>query len=294
MYTAQEIVYKGEHSARHRVWANQIACLRVDRRDIDIQRGVELISALVVVLVLKGEIYIEYDKQELRLQQNDMHTYTPGIPTHMTGASEDYEGLCLIIDEEILKASALSSDFLSIIYFPIAELSKPVLKLNPQQAKLLAETMMLIHQQINQPNDYQRESLIALCKVLGYNILSYQQQLIERHRLTNQAERLFHKFVALVATDYKEHRQIKHYADKLYVSASYLSRIVKVASRRTVMSFIEHALLDELKRRLKMTEDSLGQIAFDLNFSDQSALSKFFLRLTGTTPLRYRHSQPQS
>lgn len=81
---------------------------------------------------------------------------------------------------------------------------------------------------------------------------------------------------------------------EIYVSASYLSHIVKVASRRTVMSFIEHALLDKLKRRLKMTEDSLGQIAFDLNFSDQSALSKFFLRLTGTTPLRYRHSQPQS
>lgn len=54
---------------------------------------------------------------------------------------------------------------------------------------------------------------------------------------------------------------------EIYVSASYLSHIVKVASRRTVMSFIEHALLDELKRRLKMTEDSLGQIAFDLKTS---------------------------
>lgn len=291
MYSAHEIVYKGEHSSRHRVWDHQIACLRVDQRDIDIQRGIEHISALAIVLVLRGELYIDYDGQSLKLQKDDMHTYAPGQPTRMTGASDDYEGLCLILDEGLLRSEALASDFLPIIYLPIAELEQPLLHLNAEQAELLRDNLLLIHQQIHLPNTYQRETLLALCKVVGYNILSYQRLLIERHRLTNQAERLFYRFIALVERDYLQHRQIQHYADKLYVSASYLSRVVKLASRRTVMSFVDHALLEELKRRLKLTDDSLGQIAFDLNFSDQSALSKFFVRLTGTTPKRYRHSE---
>jgi AraC-like DNA-binding protein len=54
------------------------------------------------------------------------------------------------------------------------------------------------------------------------------------------------------------------------------------------MYFIDHALATEAARRLKGTEQSVTEMAFDLGFSDQAAFTKFFIRMKGKSPRNYR------
>ena len=42
--------------------------------------------------------------------------------------------------------------------------------------------------------------------------------------------------------------------------------------------------------RLRTTNDSMQEIAFQLNFPDQSFFSRYFKKHTGITPAEYRQS----
>lgn len=82
---------------------------------------------------------------------------------------------------------------------------------------------------------------------------------------------------------YIEHRDLAFYADRLNISTTYLSRIVRQMSGRTVQDFLAQALTAEAAIRLKTTHRSITQLADDFHFSDQAAFTKFFTRMKGAT-----------
>lgn len=90
-----------------------------------------------------------------------------------------------------------------------------------------------------------------------------------------------------------------HLAESIHVSQ--LATLVGVSSRQierrfrnaTGMSptdFITRARLDEACRRLRDGSDSIGRIALDLGFYDQSAFTRLFRRYLGTTPSEFRQT----
>ena len=88
---------------------------------------------------------------------------------------------------------------------------------------------------------------------------------------------------------FKTERQIRFYADKLNVSAPYLSRIIKDISGTTVNDHITSLLYKEICNLLKQSDMTMGEIADHLHFSDQSAMTNFFKMRAGMTPLAYRN-----
>ena len=78
------------------------------------------------------------------------------------------------------------------------------------------------------------------------------------------------------------------YADLLNITTTYLSRIVRQMSGRTVQDFLASALVSEAAIRLKTTNRSITQLADDFHFSDQAAFTKFFTRMKGILPKKYR------
>ena len=75
--------------------------------------------------------------------------------------------------------------------------------------------------------------------------------------------------------NFRKERQIRFYADKLNVSTVYLSRLVKEISGTTVNDHATSLVYKEICNLLTHSDMTIGEIADYLNFSDQSALSKF-------------------
>lgn len=94
----------------------------------------------------------------------------------------------------------------------------------------------------------------------------------------------------LINNGLKEH-YIQFYASQLNVSTTYLSRIVRKISGRSVNEHIAHMLITEARRLLDCTDLPVKQIAYKLGFSDQASFGKFFRNQFGTSPTSYRHSK---
>ncbi|MDI9482297.1 MAG: AraC family transcriptional regulator [Bacillota bacterium] len=74
----------------------------------------------------------------------------------------------------------------------------------------------------------------------------------------------------------------------LSVSSNYLSEKFKKEVGMTISEFIQKEKVEEAKRLLSSTNNSILDICVSLNFTDQSYFTKIFKKVTGITPNQYR------
>lgn len=101
---------------------------------------------------------------------------------------------------------------------------------------------------------------------------------------------LFHQFMSLVDTHISKRRDVLFYADKLCITPRYLRKItMENVLSESPKTIIDKRLIVEIKVLLQSTELSIQEIADQLNFPDQSYLSRYFKMNCGITPTDYRN-----
>lgn len=100
--------------------------------------------------------------------------------------------------------------------------------------------------------------------------------------------RLAAAFRDLVNKRFRNHWRIDRYAEELSVSPSQLSRTIRRVTGQSPAAIVNARLLLEAQRNLHYTEATAAQIGLDLGFQDPAYFSRFFKRLSGVTPRRYR------
>lgn len=95
-------------------------------------------------------------------------------------------------------------------------------------------------------------------------------------------------FLRLVRTHHKRERAIGFYADKMFISPKYLSLIIKEATGRSAAEWIDQYVLQEAKNLLRYSGKNVQQIAYELNFTNQSSFGKYFKHLTGVSPTQFQ------
>ena len=92
----------------------------------------------------------------------------------------------------------------------------------------------------------------------------------------------------VVMENYKQERSVSFYADKLCVTAKYLSLVVKNVSGKSAGDWIDEYVILEAKALLKSSNMTIQEIADVLNFANQSFFGKYFKHHTGVSPKEYR------
>jgi AraC-like DNA-binding protein len=108
---------------------------------------------------------------------------------------------------------------------------------------------------------------------------------------TTPQQLLLKKFIQLVNNYYLEKRTIEEYAELLHISPNHLSQMVKAASGKNALAFINERIMTEAKSLVQYTDYDMAQIAWQLNFSDPANFGKFFKRQAGQTPLEFRKAK---
>jgi AraC-like DNA-binding protein len=103
-----------------------------------------------------------------------------------------------------------------------------------------------------------------------------------------QKESFMHRFLQLLAQEGRVKHPIDFYADRLCVTAGYVSTMVKRHSGMTALQWIDRALVREAKVLLHHTQMPVAEVAETLGFATPSFFIRFFRQQTGTTPLQYR------
>ena len=99
-----------------------------------------------------------------------------------------------------------------------------------------------------------------------------------------------HDFIKLVRAHYAVERSVAFYASKLFISPKYLSLIVKETTGKSAARWIDEFVLMEAKNMLRYSGKNIQQVAYALNFSNQSSFGKYFKHLTGMSPTEYQKS----
>lgn len=138
---------------------------------------------------------------------------------------------------------------------------------------------------------YRREVVQHLITSLLYNV-HYLQDNYHRDELLRPSrhEELFRRFITLVNEHCKTQHTTAFYADRLCLSPRYLSSVIRDVSGRTVVEWVNQAVVLEAKVLLKHSDLLTYQIADELHFPNPSFFSKFFKRMTGMTPQEYQRT----
>ena len=104
----------------------------------------------------------------------------------------------------------------------------------------------------------------------------------------NRGQEILNRFLSLVNEYAGRERTVKYYADQLSLSPNWLSNVVKTTSGKTVMDWINVAVVQKAKLALFYSDSPVYAIADDLNFASESIFSRYFKRETGLTPVEFR------
>ena len=122
------------------------------------------------------------------------------------------------------------------------------------------------------------------------DLSSILAQRTQHGKFGKRTEDLFMDFIHLLPQHYVREHGIEFYADALNVTPTYLSRIVRQVSGRTVVEYIIRLLLMEAIWLLESTSLSIDEIAERINYADSTTFGRFFFRMKGVTPGEYRKS----
>ncbi|WP_144908713.1 helix-turn-helix domain-containing protein [Mucilaginibacter frigoritolerans] len=99
---------------------------------------------------------------------------------------------------------------------------------------------------------------------------------------------LLKNFQKLIEDNYLSLKLPKEYADLLYITPNHLNALCKDLLGMQAGEVIRNRTLLEAKRLLTNLQLNINEIAFKLNFNDNSYFTKFFKKLEGITPEEFR------
>lgn len=83
-------------------------------------------------------------------------------------------------------------------------------------------------------------------------------------------------------------RDISFYAEKLCLTPKYLSSIIRDVSGELAGNWIDNYVIIEAKALLISSNLTIQEICYKLNFSTPSSFTRFFKRITGMSPRKFR------
>ena len=102
---------------------------------------------------------------------------------------------------------------------------------------------------------------------------------------------LIKNFKQLIEKNYKTLKLPKEYAGLLYITSNHLNAVCKDILGIPSGEIIRNRVALEAKRLLINFDLSISEIAYQLNFKDNSYFTKFFKKQTGLTPEEFRKKQ---
>ena len=81
------------------------------------------------------------------------------------------------------------------------------------------------------------------------------------------------------------------YAELLHTTSNSLNLAVKAVLGRTAKEVIAGRIIQEAKRLLKYSNEDISEVSYSLGFEEPTHFSRFFKKMTSSTPKEYRSSQ---
>jgi len=271
-------------------WDGQFVCVEMDKdKALRTNKTQGWWSCYTFNLISQGELVLSYQGREYHLHRDDLYCYTPGQPLTVLSASDNLKGYSLIAEEDVTLESPTVRNIIKAAYLPIVQLEEPKITLKHEDSVHIQGILEQIIKYFHSSHKYRKESLDLLYALFILDMRHSQEHVASGIRkVSKRSEDLFLSFIQMLPHHFIEHHGISFYASALNITPTYLARIVRQISGRTVLDYVNQMLMMEASFLLKTSNLDISQIADRLNFADAPTFSKFFSRNKGMSPRMYR------
>lgn len=254
------------------------------------------IDAILVMVCLRGHLRCEVNLEPCEMEESGILVNMPENIIQLK-ASENLEAYAILFSPEMLESIPYDIRQLANSYLPIKHFFRARVPLAFIEPLIPYYGLMKAYLSHVVP-----ETDAIICSLFQAFLLSVlsvmrQQQMLDLDidPSANRASRLlYQRFMDLLAAHHQKERTVQFYADKLCVTAKYLSMSIKEYSGRNPSDWICDYVVAEAKSLLHYSQMSVQEVSYRLNFPTQSAFGKFFKQKTGYSPSEYQKShEPQ-
>lgn len=244
------------------------------------------IDATISIICLNGQIKGHSNMRYFDTEAPCLIILMAGHTVMIEHLSDDFSGLFIIMSKRFTMALNIEEHlpvFLSLH-------NKPFIALNVEELTSLKDYFKTVQRVLETDNPYNLKIIQYFTKAyfygFGYNVHHIEQRNGQEKK--PRLEVLVENFLNEVQNNFKEERGIEFYANKLCVTAKYLSKIVKNHNGLSAKQWIDDYVVCEAKALLKSTDMTIQQISNELNFPSQSFFGRYFKRFVGLSPMEYR------
>ena len=242
-------------------------------------------GAFFYILVETGTAEFVVDCHSYIVGKGDMLLVAPRMSIELMKKSSDF-GTCGLCMEPFFFDSLSIGNY---VYKQLYNSSHTtyVLRLGDSDTGHIRKTLDLMSHYLT--SDHPAEMAGSLVNFLLLQITEiFHSQNVHPAGRVRRSDALFRLFRKLLAENYRKEHELQFYADSLHVSQTYLSRVIRQVSGKTVNNYIAEALYTDARRLLVFTDLTVKEISEQLGFSDQSSFGKFFKKKSETSPANFR------
>lgn len=254
------------------------------------------IDGMACILCFGGALRIEKNLIPCELTANTLTVIDPGSIIEMKGIEWDkLDCYMLFVSLSFLHDVNFDVNLLGS-FPPVGErhTSNTFIHLIESEAEQLKEYfMMLARNTMNTDGSLFTRSIARnLIAALTYQIIQFF--MVRKADVETSPPRrsrrsgYVHDFMKLVHDHHRRERSVSFYASRLFISPKYLSLLVKEHIGQSASDLIDSYVILEAKNLLRFSGKNIQQVAYELNFPNQSSFGKYFKHLTGMSPSEYQ------
>lgn len=252
------------------------------------------IDAFIIGVGTEGESSGLLNLQEFRIKKDTMFIFGPNSILQARSV-ERLNVHVIAISPDFIKRINIDTKHLLPLLLQFA--SYPCLEISHDECQALQSFIALIEQELKAPeSEFSTEIIGGLITGTIYKVGEILRHYLAEHPEVenpahDRAKEHFRQFTRLLNENYKRERSVGFYARQLCITPKYLTTLIKRISGKSVSEWIDSYVILEAKTLLKYSDMSVQEIAYALNFPNQSFFGSYFKRNTGMSPSQYRARQ---
>ena len=259
--------------------------------EMEIFRFPSRLDAFIIGVGTEGETSLTSNLQEFRLKKNSLFIFNPKDILQVQ-SNDRFKAHLIVITPDFLKRINIDTKRMMPLFLQFGSL--PCMELTHAESQSLRSFISMVEQELKGPEtDFSSEIIGGLIAATIYKVGDILTHYLTEHPevdspIHNRAEEYFRQFTELLGEHYKHERSVGFYARQLCITPKYLTTLIKRISGKSVSEWIDSYVILEAKTLLKYSNMSVQEIAYYLNFPNQSFFGSYFKRNAGMSPSQYK------
>ena len=246
------------------------------------------VNFIAYVIVTEGRLSLDINGKSYQLERNSSLFVDRNMLIDNIKRTENFNCVICAMSTDIGFGFFNKSLLQSIMHI----IANPVIKMEQNEVDLMMKYYeLLVFKMSHQEMNFGRETMRDIIRCFAYDLLSNLNKHLDNEGegdMLRQGDRIYRRFMLLLAENSNVNRSVKSYADELCVSPKYLTSVCRKHSDSTASELIATSIVSRIKQLLLYSDLSIKEVATEMGFDNLSFFGKYVKKHLGLSPNNYR------